>query len=77
MSIEADIGILNLYDAEGRMGLHQDKDEREASIAMGVPVVVSAPFGRRAQPRDDPPLGRRERQLRRRDRISARERRSS
>jgi DNA alkylation damage repair protein AlkB len=39
MSIEADICIMNLYDAEGRLGLHQDKDEREASIAMGVPVV--------------------------------------
>jgi DNA oxidative demethylase len=39
MSIEPDICILNLYDADGRLGLHQDKDEREASIAMGVPVV--------------------------------------
>jgi DNA oxidative demethylase len=39
MSIEADICILNLYDADGRLGLHQDKDECEASIVMGVPVV--------------------------------------
>jgi alkylated DNA repair protein (DNA oxidative demethylase) len=39
MRLEADLCILNYYDAEGRMGLHQDKDEREASIAAGVPVV--------------------------------------
>ena len=31
--------ILNLYDAEGRMGLHQDKDEGERSLAAGLPVV--------------------------------------
>jgi alkylated DNA repair protein (DNA oxidative demethylase) len=30
---------MNYYDAEGRMGLHQDKDEGERSIAAGVPVV--------------------------------------
>jgi DNA oxidative demethylase len=34
-----DLCILNYYDAEGRMGLHQDKDESEASIAAGLPVV--------------------------------------
>jgi len=39
MSFEADICILNYYDAEGRMGLHQDKDESPESIAAGVPVV--------------------------------------
>ena len=39
MRIEADLCILNYYDAEGRMGLHQDKDESEASLAAGVPVV--------------------------------------
>ena len=39
MSIDADVCILNYYDAEGRMGLHQDKDETEASLAAGVPVV--------------------------------------
>lgn len=39
MTIEPDICILNYYDHEGRMGLHQDKDEGEASIAAGVPVV--------------------------------------
>src|SRR5258708_12201713 len=39
MRIDADLCILNYYDAEGRMGLHQDKDESAASIAAGVPVV--------------------------------------
>ena len=34
-----DIGLINLYDAEGRMGLHQDKDEGRASIEAGIPVV--------------------------------------
>ena len=39
MTLNADLCILNVYDAEGRMGLHQDKDESERSIAAGVPVV--------------------------------------
>ena len=39
MSIDADICILNYYDAGGRMGLHQDKDESPDSIAAGLPVV--------------------------------------
>jgi DNA alkylation damage repair protein AlkB len=39
MDLDADICILNYYDAEGRMGLHQDKDESAASLAAGVPVV--------------------------------------
>ena len=39
MSIDADLCILNQYDADGRMGLHQDKDESERSIAAGLPVV--------------------------------------
>ena len=39
MSIEADLCILNFYDQDGRMGLHQDKDESERSLAAGVPVV--------------------------------------
>jgi len=34
-----DIALINWYDAEGRMGLHQDKDESASSIAAGVPVV--------------------------------------
>jgi DNA oxidative demethylase len=39
MTVEADLCILNYYDAEGRMGLHQDKDESGRSIAAGLPVV--------------------------------------
>ena len=39
MSLDPDVCILNYYEAEGRMGLHQDKDESDASIAGGVPVV--------------------------------------
>jgi DNA oxidative demethylase len=34
-----DIGLINFYDADGRMGLHQDKDEGAVSIAAGAPVV--------------------------------------
>jgi alkylated DNA repair protein (DNA oxidative demethylase) len=39
MTIEPDICIVNFYDADGRMGLHQDKDEDARSLAAGVPVV--------------------------------------
>ena len=39
MTLDADLCILNCYDADGRMGLHQDKDEGERSIAAGIPVV--------------------------------------
>jgi alkylated DNA repair protein (DNA oxidative demethylase) len=39
MALEADLCILNYYDAEGRMGMHQDKDESARSLAAGVPVV--------------------------------------
>src|SRR5438477_1994330 len=39
MTLDADLCILNYYDAEGRMGLHQDKDERPRSIEAGLPVV--------------------------------------
>ncbi len=34
-----DICIVNWYRSGSRMGLHQDKDESDASIASGVPVV--------------------------------------
>ena len=34
-----DICLINFYGADGRMGLHQDKDEGAASLAAGVPVV--------------------------------------
>jgi DNA alkylation damage repair protein AlkB len=39
MRLDADLCILNEYGHEGRMGLHQDKDESEQSLAAGVPVV--------------------------------------
>src|SRR3989441_8651010 len=39
MILDADLCILNYYDDEGRMGLHQDKDEDPSSIAAGVPVL--------------------------------------
>jgi DNA alkylation damage repair protein AlkB len=39
MSVAPDLCILNYYDDDGRMGLHQDKDESERSIAAGLPVV--------------------------------------
>jgi DNA oxidative demethylase len=39
MMLDADLAIVNYYDADGRMGLHQDKDESEASLAAGLPVV--------------------------------------
>jgi len=34
-----DIALVNWYGRDGRMGLHQDKDEGSASIAEGAPVV--------------------------------------
>ena len=34
-----DICLINFYDADGRMGVHQDKDESTASIAAGAPFV--------------------------------------
>jgi alkylated DNA repair protein (DNA oxidative demethylase) len=39
MTLHADLCILNFYEGDGRMGLHQDKDESAPSIAAGVPVV--------------------------------------
>ena len=39
MAIDPDICIMNHYAEDGRMGLHQDKDEAEPSLAAGVPVV--------------------------------------
>jgi alkylated DNA repair protein (DNA oxidative demethylase) len=39
MALVPDLCILNFYDVDGRMGLHQDKDEGPASIAAGLPVV--------------------------------------
>ena len=37
--LRPDICIVNWYRAGSRMGLHQDKDESDASIASGAPVV--------------------------------------
>ena len=34
-----DIALINFYDSDGRMGVHQDKDESPESIAAGEPVV--------------------------------------
>ena len=34
-----DICLINFYDDDGRMGLHQDKDETPASLEAGRPVV--------------------------------------
>lgn len=34
-----DICLINFYGSDGRMGLHQDKDEGAASLAAGLPVV--------------------------------------
>ena len=39
MPLEPDVCIMNYYERDGRMGVHQDKDESEASIAAGLPVV--------------------------------------
>jgi alkylated DNA repair protein (DNA oxidative demethylase) len=39
MKLDPDLCILNYYGADGRMGLHQDKDESAESLAAGVPVV--------------------------------------
>jgi alkylated DNA repair protein (DNA oxidative demethylase) len=39
MTLDADLCILNYYERDGRMGLHQDKDEGERSLAAGLPVV--------------------------------------
>lgn len=38
-TLRPDIALVNFYGDDGRMGLHQDKDESPASIAAGLPVV--------------------------------------
>jgi alkylated DNA repair protein (DNA oxidative demethylase) len=38
-ALAPDLCIMNWYGADGRMGLHQDKDESRASIDAGRPVV--------------------------------------
>ncbi len=37
--VTPDLCIVNWYDAASRMGLHQDKDESDESIASGAPVI--------------------------------------
>jgi alkylated DNA repair protein (DNA oxidative demethylase) len=37
--MEPDLCIINLYLADSRMGVHQDKDERPGTLAAGVPIV--------------------------------------
>lgn len=37
--LEPDVMLVTWYGAEGRMGLHQDKDERPETIDSGVPIV--------------------------------------
>ena len=39
MAIEPDICLINCYPVDGRLGLHQDKDERAETIEAGIPVV--------------------------------------
>ncbi len=39
MQLVPDVCILNYYEAGGRMGLHQDKDERPETLDAGVPIV--------------------------------------
>ncbi|HEY7791560.1 MAG TPA: alpha-ketoglutarate-dependent dioxygenase AlkB [Vicinamibacterales bacterium] len=38
-AIDADVCIVNYYGDDGRLGLHQDKDERPETLAAGIPVV--------------------------------------
>jgi len=38
-AFKPDICLINWYGPEGRMGLHQDKDESAASLGAGLPVV--------------------------------------
>ncbi|XP_027350067.1 uncharacterized protein LOC113861450 [Abrus precatorius] len=38
-SISPDICVVNFYSQNGRLGLHQDKDESAESLRLGLPVV--------------------------------------
>lgn len=38
-AVRPDICLVNWYGSDGRMGLHQDKDESRASLDAGLPVV--------------------------------------
>ncbi len=37
--MRADLCIMNFYDRESRMGVHQDKDEPRETLEAGVPIV--------------------------------------
>src|SRR5262249_43960257 len=37
--VDPDICIVNFYDGDARLGVHQDKDESPASLAAGIPIV--------------------------------------
>jgi DNA alkylation damage repair protein AlkB len=38
-AMQPDLCIMNFYDLESRMGVHQDKDESPESLEAGVPIV--------------------------------------
>ena len=38
-TLDPDVCIVNRYGDDGRMGLHQDKDEDRSALAAGVPIV--------------------------------------
>ena len=38
-SLRPDLCIMNYYEEESRMGVHQDKDESRETLAAGVPIV--------------------------------------
>lgn len=38
-TLRPDVCLINWYGPEGRMGLHQDKDESRSSLEAGLPVV--------------------------------------
>lgn len=47
-SLEPDVCILNYYPPDGRLGLHQDKDEHPETLRVGIPIV-SLSIGNTAQ----------------------------
>src|SRR5262249_24822385 len=38
-TIDPDICIVNFYETDAKLGVHQDKDESPASLAAGIPIV--------------------------------------
>jgi DNA alkylation damage repair protein AlkB len=38
-AMRPDLCIMNFYDSESRMGVHQDKDESRETIQAGIPIV--------------------------------------